>query len=60
MDAKTYLETVTSEDLDLIVAIFGGSQLVADVLGLMCKHQLFHAGEIAALKGMYGVKGLPF
>ena len=60
LETKVYLDAVTSEDLDRSVAIFGGSQLVADVLLLLCKHLLMHAGEIAALKGVYGAKGLSF
>jgi hypothetical protein len=30
------------------------------MLALLISHTLLHAGEIAALKGVNGVKGLPF
>jgi len=60
LETKAYVEALTAKELDRKVKIFGGSQLAADVLELMCAHILFHAGEVAALKGVYGVKGLPF
>jgi uncharacterized damage-inducible protein DinB len=60
LETKVYLDALTAKELDRSVKIFGGSQLAADVLVLCCNHQLEHAGEIAALKGVYGAKGLPF
>jgi len=55
-----YLEKLTLEDLDRKVKFAGGERSVADMLILSSSHTLSHAGEIAALKGMQGVKGLPF
>jgi hypothetical protein len=34
--------------------------LVADVLAALVRHTMLHLGEIAALKGMQGARGLPF
>lgn len=55
-----YLEALTAEELDRQVAFLGGQRPVADVLATLIIHSVGHAGEIAALKGMQGVKGLPF
>jgi uncharacterized damage-inducible protein DinB len=60
LKTKAYLDTLTSEGLDRSIEIFGETSLVADVLVLCCNHLLEHTGEIAALKGVYGAKGLPF
>ena len=38
----------------------GGKRTVADVLCTLVVHSAAHAGDIATLKGMQGVKGLPF
>jgi hypothetical protein len=32
----------------------------AEVLMILIVHTASHAGEIAAIKGMQGIKGLPF
>ncbi len=55
-----YLASLTPEELDRPVAFFNGQRPVADVLALLVSHMLGHFGEIAALKGVQGVKGLPF
>lgn len=55
-----YLETVTPEELDRKVMVFGNERPVANVLALIATHSGGHAGEIATLKGVQGVKGLPF
>ncbi len=55
-----YLATLTPDELDHQVTIFGGERPVADVLVTLIVHTLGHAGEIAALKGAQGAKGLPF
>ncbi|MBM4456145.1 MAG: DinB family protein [Chloroflexi bacterium] len=55
-----YLAGLTAEELDRQVSLFGGQRAVADVLALLVVHALGHAGEIAAAKGVQGVKGLPF
>jgi uncharacterized damage-inducible protein DinB len=60
IETKVYLDVLTAKELDRSVKIFGGNEPVADVLVLLCEHLQFHAGEIAALKGVYGAKGLSF
>lgn len=54
-----YLASLTTEDLDREVNFAGGIRTVADILLLTASHSLSHNGEIAALKGLQGVKGLP-
>jgi uncharacterized damage-inducible protein DinB len=54
-----YLASITPEDLDREVNFAGGIRKVADILLLTASHSLSHNGEIAALKGLQGVKGLP-
>lgn len=56
----TYLATLTAEELDRTVNIMGGQRPVATVLILLAHHACSHAGEIATVKGMQGLKGLPF
>lgn len=55
-----YLDALTPEELDRTVKLFTDHDPVAAVLALLIGHALTHAGEIAALKGVYGVKGLPY
>jgi uncharacterized damage-inducible protein DinB len=55
-----YLAALTPEELDRQVNLFGGPRSVADALILVVAHTMTHVGEIAAVKGMQGVKGLPF
>ncbi len=55
----TYLATLTPEELDRTVDFAGGTRTVADMLLLSASQSLSHTGEIAALKGIQGVKGLP-
>jgi len=40
------------------VAFAGGERTVAEMLLLAASQSLSHAGEIAALKGVQGAKGL--
>ncbi|NMC28595.1 MAG: DinB family protein [Pelolinea sp.] len=54
-----YLSTLTPEELDRNVKFAGGERTVADMLLLACSHSSSHNGEIAALKGIQGAKGLP-
>jgi uncharacterized damage-inducible protein DinB len=54
-----YLSTLTPEELERNVEFAGGERTVADMLLLACSHSLGHNGEIAALKGIQGAKGLP-
>jgi len=56
----TYLENLSPEELERKVKFAGGERTVADMLILLASHTLSHAGEIAALKGMQGAKGLPY
>jgi hypothetical protein len=55
-----YLTTMTAKDLDCPVSLFNSERPAADVVVMQISHLLGHSGEIAALKGMQGVKGLPF
>ena len=57
---EAYLATLTPEELDRPVTIFGGERTVADILALLVVHTTGHLGEIAAIKGSQGVQGLPF
>ncbi len=55
-----YVSSLAPEDLDRSITLFGREMLLADVLVLLVNHSTGHMGEIAALKGIQGVKGLPF
>lgn len=55
-----YLAALTGEELARRVTFIGGEQPVAEVLARMVVHTSGHIGEIAALKGVQGGKGLPF
>jgi hypothetical protein len=55
-----YLAGVTPEELDRIVQIAGQDRPVAQVFVLLVVHSAAHTGEISALKGVSGAKGLPF
>ena len=57
-----YFDSVADSDLDREVqSPIGGMVQVSTFLGgLGLVHLSAHAGEIAALKGVHGVKGLPF
>jgi uncharacterized damage-inducible protein DinB len=55
-----YLEVLTPEEFDREVRFFGAMQPVALVLATFVAHTMGHAGDIAAIKGLQGVKGLPF
>ena len=54
-----YLASLKAEELDRKVKLGGKERTVADVLVLSASQSLNHAGEIAALKGIQGAKGLP-
>ncbi|MDR3577507.1 MAG: DinB family protein [Anaerolineaceae bacterium] len=56
----TYLSKVTPAELERIAKFPGGDRSVAKMLILLITHTLCHAGEIAVLKGIQGVKGLPY
>lgn len=57
---KAYLEAITDENLDETVKFFTDSDPKANVWVLLIGHTLIHSGEIAALKGVQGERGLPF
>jgi hypothetical protein len=54
-----YLATLTAGELDRKVKFARGERTVAEMLLLSASQSLSHTGEIAALKGIQGVKGLP-
>ena len=55
-----HLAGLTAEDLDRPVSFAGKMISTAEVLMKVIVHTASHAGEIAALKGLQGSKGLPF
>lgn len=59
-DTLAYLDTLTPEQLDREVTAMGSERPIADVLIMIVNHTTGHAGEIAALRGVQGVQGLPF
>jgi uncharacterized damage-inducible protein DinB len=54
------LARLTEDELDRRVSFFGRESSVAEVLARFVTHTGCHAGEIAAVKGMQGLQGLPF
>jgi hypothetical protein len=56
-----YVDTLTDADLDRTVetGVFG-TQTVAFLIQLAAMHAVGHTGDIAAVKGLQGLKGLPF
>jgi hypothetical protein len=56
--SDAYLAKLTGEELDRKVKFAGGERTVAEMLLLAASQSLSHAGEIAALKGVQGAKGL--
>ena len=59
-ETDTYLANLTAEELDRRVEFLGNEVPVAEVVMTLVVHSASHAGEIAALKGMQGLKGLPY
>jgi len=56
-----YIATLKDDDLDRQVDTqFFGTQPLAFLLQLASMHATGHAGDVAAVKGMQGLKGLPF
>lgn len=55
-----YLASLTPEELDRRVEFEGRERRIGDVLSMLIVHNLSHAGEIAALKGLQGAAGLSF
>ena len=59
--ALEYVATLKDDDLDTVIdAQFFGKQPLAFFLQLVSMHTAGHAGDMAAVKGMQGIKGLPF
>jgi uncharacterized damage-inducible protein DinB len=55
-----FLADLTEEELQRQVNFAGHDIPVAEVFMTMVVHIASHAGEMAAIKGMQGLKGLPF
>ncbi len=59
--AMEYIATIKDDDLDRVIDTqFFGEQSLAFLLQLATTHTVAHAGDMAAIKGVQGVKGLPF
>lgn len=59
-DMDAYLAEMSAEELDRQVNFFGRMLPVAELLMIIVVHSACHAGEIAAVKGMQGIKGWSF
>jgi len=57
---QLYLDSLEDGSLDETVKFFTDEDPKARVWALLIGHTLIHAGEIAAIKGVLGGKGLPF
>jgi uncharacterized damage-inducible protein DinB len=55
-----FIQALTEQELDRRIEFEGSQRRVADVLSMLVVHNLSHAGEIAALKGVQGAAGLSF
>lgn len=56
-----FLANVSDDDLAAEVETFGGKQPLGEYLGTIALwHVTSHQGEISAVKGAQGLKGLPF
>jgi uncharacterized damage-inducible protein DinB len=55
---NAYLDKLTPDELERKVKFANGERSVASMLILLANHTLGHVGEIAALKGVQGGKGL--
>jgi hypothetical protein len=59
--AIAYVEFLSASDLDREVdTSFFGKKDVAFIIGLTNTHVMGHGGDMAAIKGLQGLKGLPF
>ena len=54
------LAGLAAGELDRQVNFAGRLRMVAEILMISVVHTASHAGEIAAVKGMQGLKGLPY
>lgn len=60
-DTRAYLAGLTDADLERKVqSPLGEQPLAAALAGLLATHYIAHAGEVCALRGIQGGKGLPF
>ena len=58
---NTFMETLSPEDLDREVMHSQGPRPAGWLLrNIVLHHSLYHSGEIFTLKGLRGLKGLPF
>jgi uncharacterized damage-inducible protein DinB len=57
---RAYLEKLDDEELTRVVRFYDNDVPAAAVLVFLVTHSSGHLGEIAAVKGMQGAKGLPF
>jgi hypothetical protein len=55
----SYLASLTPTELERMVKFAGGKRTVAEMLILSASQSHQHVGEIAALKGIQGAKGMP-
>lgn len=53
----TYLHLLNDPDLEAQVEVYGQEQAGAEALFSIIIHNTSHAGEIAALKGLQGMRG---
>ena len=58
--ADIYFEQLTELEVDRPVMMFGQPSSVGEFLVMILIHGTEHLGEIAALKGVQGCKGLPY
>ena len=54
-----YISGMTADDLDRAVTVNNAEMPVAQMLSMLACHTTGHAGDIAAIKGIQGLKGLP-
>ena len=55
---EAYLLRFTPEELERPVVLYGRDRIVADVLTRVIVHSALHTGDIAAVRGLQGAKGL--
>jgi uncharacterized damage-inducible protein DinB len=62
MQTRAFIQNLADDEFDRQLQFPGRqwSMSVAQLLSVVAAHTLGHAGEIAALKGIQGGKGLPF
>ncbi len=55
-----YISTLKNDELERAITLLGMERQAADVFALVVVHGMSHVGEISTLKGLQGVKGLPY